>query len=211
MHGYVEYWNGRSRLNPPFAQQKRFGTCFALTSMGGKCLKVTLYTTLHLRGYCGRGEIIMRSFNIKKLAGIAALGFAIVAAGVSSTNAQTWRQSEKDRQRIIKQQQKIARQNAKLEQERLRRERRNNRGYNTGTVFGNNGRLGSIARQRTAVISKACRPANTIDASINTTSRTCIATARGAATRPVGTITTVRDICRDIRRATTAVTKPINK
>jgi hypothetical protein len=86
----------------------------------------------------------MRSFNIKKLAGIAALGFAIVSAGAVSSNAQTWRQSEKDRQRIIKQQQKIAKQNAKREQERLRRERRDDRGYTTGTVFGNNGRIGSM-------------------------------------------------------------------
>jgi hypothetical protein len=61
----------------------------------------------------------MRSFNLKSLIGVGALGLALLA-GVSETNAQGW---GRNNNQVIKQQQKAERQRLKLEQERLRLER----------------------------------------------------------------------------------------
>lgn len=100
----------------------------------------------------------MNLSRLRKFAGVLGLGFAIMAAGALSTNAQTWRYSDKEQKRIYKEQQKIAKRNAKLEQERLRRERQRNDNYgyrDNNNVYGypgygnvydnrNNGRIGSM-------------------------------------------------------------------
>jgi hypothetical protein len=63
----------------------------------------------------------MRSFGLKKLLAVSALGIA-VAAGASEANAQG-RSVYKQQEKVAKQQTKVEKQRLKLEQERLRMER----------------------------------------------------------------------------------------
>lgn len=99
----------------------------------------------------------MRSFNFHKLAGVAALGLALVAGAVDA-KAQGRGQIAKRQQRIIKQQQKAEKERLKLEQERLRMERerlqnvqaRNNnrfRVYRNGSWYNTDRRGADMLRQ----------------------------------------------------------------
>jgi hypothetical protein len=64
----------------------------------------------------------MRSFGLKKLLAVSALGLAVVAAGAGEANAQG-RNVYKQQEKVAKQQAKVEQQRLKLEQERLRMER----------------------------------------------------------------------------------------
>src|SRR6476620_2366536 len=89
----------------------------------------------------------MHSLNIKKIAGVSALGLLILMGSIATTSAQNtdnWghnhdRISLKEQQKIAKQQAKLERERLRLEQERLRAEQmrerqyRNHNGYDNGS------------------------------------------------------------------------------
>lgn len=83
----------------------------------------------------------MKSLNLKKLVGVAALGLVTVMGMSATANAQGGRNDQRQDRRIDNQRDKIANQRAKLEQQRLKleRERLQNQ-RNSQNVFGNNNR-----------------------------------------------------------------------
>lgn len=64
----------------------------------------------------------MRSFGLKKLGVMAALGFAFLVTGSSIANAQTYRDYEREQRRIEREQRRVERE--------WRRDNRRNDGYN---------------------------------------------------------------------------------